>query len=143
MQKTIEMIVGGKGSEVFSIGASDSVYKALETMADKNVGALVVLDEGRLVGILSERDYARKVILLSRMSKDTRVSEIMTSDPYTVSSSATVAECMQLMTDRRIRHLPVVDDDSLTGIISIGDVVRAVIEEQEFLIHQLESYITG
>ena len=143
MQKTIEMIVGDKGREVFSIDAAASVYEALETMADKNVGALVVMDDGRLVGILSERDYARKVILLSRMSKDTRVSEIMTSDPVTVSSATTVGECMQLMTDRRIRHLPVVDDGSLTGVISIGDVVRAVIEEQEFLIHQLESYITG
>jgi CBS domain-containing protein len=143
MQKTIEMIIGAKGREVFSIDKSASVYEALETMADKNVGALVVLDSGRLVGILSERDYARKVILLSRMSKDTLVSEIMTNDPVTVSSATTVGECMQLMTDRRIRHLPVVDDGSLTGVISIGDVVRAVIEEQEFLIHQLESYITG
>jgi CBS domain-containing protein len=143
MQKTIEMIIGAKGREVFSIDVSASVYEALETMADKNVGALVVLDSGRLVGILSERDYARKVILLSRMSKDTLVSEIMTNDPVTVSSATTVGECMQLMTDRRIRHLPVVDDGSLTGVISIGDVVRAVIEEQEFLIHQLESYITG
>ena len=143
MQKTVEMIIEGKGREVFSIEATASVYEALESIADKNVGALVVMQEGSLVGILSERDYARKVILLSRGSKETLVSEIMTRDPVTVSSEGSVAECMQLMTERRIRHLPVIDDGSLAGLISIGDVVRAVIEEQEFLIHQLESYITG
>ncbi len=143
MQRTIDMIVGEKGREVWSIGPDATVYEALELMADKNIGALVVLTDGALVGVISERDYARKVILLARGSKKTLVSEIMTYDPVTISSTDTVGACMQLMTEMRIRHLPVVDDGTLTGLISIGDVVRAVIEEQKFLIDQLERYITG
>ena len=143
MTKTVANIIDHKGRDIWSTDVDATVFEALELMADKNVGALVVFSGGNLAGIVSERDYARKVILASRGSRETLVSEIMTNDPVTVSSATTVGECMQLMTDRRIRHLPVVDDGSLTGVISIGDVVRAVIEEQEFLIHQLESYITG
>jgi len=143
MQKNVGNIIDAKGRDVWSIGADVSVYEALEAMADKNVGALVVTSNGALVGILSERDYARKVVLLDRVSKNTRVSEIMTPDPVTVSRTESVTDCMQLMTDRRIRHLPVMDDGSLVGVISIGDVVRNVIEDQQFMIEQLESYIVG
>ncbi len=143
MQKTVANIIDDKGRHVWTIDATNSVYEALEMMADKNVGALVVYSEDTLAGILSERDYARKVILVSKVSKKTPVSEIMTPNPVTVEPSDTVASCMQLMTDRRIRHLPVIEDGALVGLISIGDVVRAVIEEQKFLIDQLESYITG
>jgi len=143
MQKTVANIIDDKGREIWSIDAAMSVYEALELMADKNVGALVVYDGDTFCGIMSERDYARKVILASKGSKKTPISEIMTPDPVTVEPSDTVASCMQLMTDRHFRHLPVIEDGSLVGIISIGDVVRAVIEEQKFLIDQLESYITG
>jgi CBS domain-containing protein len=142
MQKTVVNIIDDKGRDIWSIDATKSVYEALEIMADKNVGALVVYSGDTLCGILSERDYARKVILASKVSRKTPVSEIMTPDPVTVAPSDTVASCMQLMTDRRIRHLPVIDNGSLVGLISIGDVVRAVIEEQKFLIDQLERYIT-
>jgi len=143
MQKTVANIVDDKGRDIWSIDAASSVYEALEIMADKNVGALVVYSGDTFSGILSERDYARKVILASKGSRDTPVSEIMTPDPITVELSDTVASCMQLMTDERIRHLPVLDSGKLVGVISIGDVVRAVIDEQKFLIDQLESYITG
>ena len=143
MQKNVGNIIDAKGRDVWSIDADISVYEALEEMADKNVGALVVTKEGALVGIMSERDYARKIILLDRGSRETLVSEIMTPDPVTVVRSDSVGDCMQLMTDRRIRHLPVVDDGSLIGVLSIGDVVRSVIEDQQFMIDQLESYIGG
>ena len=143
MSRTVKSIVDAKGSEVWSIDADASVFEALKFMADKNIGAVIVTHAGELVGIMSERDYARKIILMSRLSKETRLSEIMTPDPMFVSPSDTVANCMQLMTDNRFRHLPVVDDGDLVGLTSIGDVVRAVIGEQQFLIDQLESYITG
>jgi len=143
MQKNVGNIIDAKGRDVWSIDAGISVYEALEAMADKNVGALVVTSDGALAGILSERDYARKIILLDRGSRETLVSEIMTPDPVTVSRSDSVGDCMQLMTDRRIRHLPVMDDGELVGVISIGDVVRSVIEDQQFMIEQLESYIVG
>jgi CBS domain-containing protein len=143
MQKTVGNIIDDKGRDIWSIDSAGSVYEALELMADKNVGALVVYTGDTFSGIVSERDYARKVILASKGSKKTPISEIMTPDPVTVAPLDTVASCMQLMTDKRIRHLPVIDEGALVGIISIGDVVRAVIEEQKFLIDQLESYITG
>lgn len=143
MSKTVQNILDDKGSDVWSIEADSSVFEALEMMADKNLGALVVMHAGDFVGIMSERDYARKIILMSRLSRETRVTEIMTPDPVCVSPTDTVANCMQLMTDNRFRHLPVLKDGKLIGLISIGDVVRAVIEEQEFLIDQLETYITG
>jgi CBS domain-containing protein len=143
VMKTVKSIVEDKGGEVWSIDADASVFDALEFMADKNIGAVIVTHAGELVGIMSERDYARKIILMSRLSKETRVSEIMTADPMVVGPLDTVSNCMQLMTDNRFRHLPVVDDGDLVGLISIGDVVRAIIDEQQFMIDQLESYITG
>ncbi|MEN8237876.1 MAG: CBS domain-containing protein [Actinomycetota bacterium] len=143
MKKTVQHIIDDKGGDVWSIDADASVFNALEFMAEKNIGAVVVTHAGELVGIVSERDYARKIILMSRMSKETPVADIMTADPVTVHPSETVVNCMQTMTDSRFRHLPVVEDGEMVGIISIGDVVRAVIDEQRFLITQLESYITG
>lgn len=143
MKKMVRNIIDDKGSDVWSIDGGASVFEALEMMADKNLGALVVTEADEFVGIMSERDYARKIILMSRMSRETTVSEIMTPDPVCVSLTDTVSNCMQLMTDNRFRHLPVLEDGKLVGLISIGDVVRAVIDEQAFLIDQLESYITG
>jgi CBS domain-containing protein len=143
MAKNVGHILQDKGSETWCVVPDASVYEALEIMADKNVGALVVVEHGRIVGILSERDYARKVILAGFGSKEMSVAEIMTPDPVTVGPDASVTECMELMTDNRFRHLPVVVDGELVGVISIGDVVLAVIAEQRFLIAQLESYITG
>jgi CBS domain-containing protein len=142
MQRTVAKLIEEKGSDVWSIVPDASVYEALEFMADKNVGALVVLEGEELVGIVSERDYARKVILLSRGSKETPVSEIMSPHPITVAPIATTGECMELMTEHRFRHLPVMHGTRVIAVISIGDVVRAVIEEQQFLIDQLENYIT-
>jgi CBS domain-containing protein len=136
-------ILDDKGTAVWSVGPENTVFDALELMADHNIGALLVLDGDDLVGILSERDYARKVILLERGSKKTRVSEIMTTEIRTVGSASTVAECMELMTEHRIRHLPVLDDDDrLAGVVSIGDVVKAMIAQQRDMITQLERYIT-
>ena len=144
MQRMVTGILDDKGSDVWSVRPGETVFDALETMAEHNIGALVVLDGGDLVGILSERDYARKVILLERGSKETLVSEIMTTDIRTVGSASTVAECMELMTEHRIRHLPVLDDaGQLAGVISIGDVVKAMIAQQRDLIADLERYITG
>ena len=143
MQRMLKGILDDKGSTVWSVGPEETVFSALETMAERNIGALVVLDGGDLVGILSERDYARKVKLLERGSKETRVSEIMTTEIRTVGLDSTVAECMESMTEYRIRHLPVLDDDGqLAGVISIGDVVRAMIAQQSDMIDQLERYIT-
>ena len=143
MQKTVAHILGHKGQDVWSVGSDMTVFDALTMMADKNIGALVVIDEGVVTGIISERDYARKVVLLGKDSQQTAVGEIMTSDPITVTSETTVAGCMELMTDNRFRHLPVLDGTELIGVVSIGDVVNAVIEEQTFLIDQLEGYITS
>jgi CBS domain-containing protein len=143
MQRMLAGILEDKGSDVWSVGPDETVFSALETMAERNIGALLVLDGDDLVGILSERDYARKVRLLERGSKETRVSEIMTTKIRTVGSASTVADCMELMTEYRIRHLPVLDDDGqLAGMISIGDVVKAMIAQQRDLIDQLERYIT-
>lgn len=140
---TVAQLVQEKGSAVWSIAPDATVYDALTLMAEKNVGALVVLEHKRVVGILSERDYARKVILKGKFSKDTLVREIMTDKVYFVPPEQTIEECMALMTAEHIRHLPVLVDDQLVGVISIGDVVRVVISEKEFLIQQLEHYITG
>lgn len=142
MAKNVAHLIDDKGSDVWHVAPGSTVYEALEIMAHRNVGALVVLDSAVLMGIVSERDYARKVILVDRGSRETLVREIMTSDPITVSRSTSVTECMEIMTDNRFRHLPVVEDGRVCGIVSIGDVVRAVIEEQRFLIDQLEGYIT-
>lgn len=140
---TARDILRAKGPQVWSISPDATVFSALELMAEKNIGALVVLDGESLAGIFSERDYARKVILKGKASKETSVREIMTSEVTTVRPSQSVDECMALMTDKRVRHLPVFEGDKLVGLISIGDVVKAVISEREFTIKQLESYITG
>ena len=143
MQKTVGQLLDAKGAEVYTIGPDATVYEALRRLADKNVGALVVVDGRRVCGIISERDYARKITLLDRESRDTKVSEIMTSDVKTITRDRTISECMTTITERHIRHLPVVEDDELVGLISVGDVVKAVIAEQAFLISQLEQYITS
>ena len=139
--KTLKQLLGAKGSQVFSIRPDAKVIEALQMMAQKDVGALVVTDGDELVGILSERDYARKVILQGRSSNDVPVREIMTSGVITVDPSVTVEECMALVTRKRIRHLPVCEHGALIGVVSIGDLVKEVIAEQEQTIKQLESYI--
>lgn len=139
--KTVASILADKGSEVFSISPTASVLEALQLLADKDVGAVIVVDDGRLVGILSERDYARKVRLMSRSSAETKVSEIMTPEVHTVEPTATVESCMELMTEHRFRHLPVVEGEELRGVISIGDVVAAMITELRSLVSQLDAYI--
>ena len=141
--KTVSQLLQTKGQEIWSIGPETLVIEALKLMAEKGIGALVVLEAGQVVGIVSERDYARKVSLQGKSSRTTSVREIMTEKVVFVRPEQTVADCMALMTNKRIRHLPVMENDRLIGVISIGDVVKAVISEQEFMIEQLESYITG
>jgi CBS domain-containing protein len=139
----VREILNEKGNEIWSISPDATVFDALVLMAEKNCGALVVLEGEKLVGIFSERDYARKIILKGKASKETFVEEIMSSELTCIHPRQSVEECMSLMTDKRIRHLPVVDDEKLVGLISIGDVVKAIISDKEFLIKQLENYITG
>ncbi len=141
--KTVRQLLENKGHEIVSAKPDTSVYDALEIMAEHNIGALLVQDAGDLVGIFSERDYARKVVLKGKSSRGTVLGEIMSRKVACVRTDQTIEECMALMTDKRIRHLPVLEDDQLVGVISIGDVVKVVISEQEFLISQLENYITG
>jgi CBS domain-containing protein len=141
--KTVKEILDSKGHEVWAVGPDATVFEALELMARKNIGAVLVVEETKLVGILSERDYARKVILKGKASRDTAVREIMTEVVFSVHLEYSVGQCMALMTDKHVRHLPVFDGDQLVGLISIGDVVKAIISEQEFTIEQLEGYITG
>lgn len=140
---TARKLLEGKGSAVHTVIAGASVFEALKVMAEKNVGALVVMEGERLAGIFSERDYARKVVLKNKFSRDTLVRDIMTSNPILVTFDTEVRECMRLMTDHQVRHLPVVDDDRLAGIISIGDVVKWIIEDQADSIQFLERYIKG
>lgn len=139
--KTVRQLLAVKGSTVHSVAPDARVYEALRLMAEKEVGALVVLEGGTLVGILSERDYARKVILHGKSSHDIPVRGIMTENVVTVHPGQTVDQCMALMTERRIRHLPVLDNGRLVGLVSIGDLVKEVIAEQEQMIRQLETYI--
>ncbi len=141
--KTVKEILDAKGHEVLSINSEDTVYNALKLMADKNVGALVVLDQGKLKGLISERDYARKVTLQGRSSPDTKVEDVMTKRVVCTNLKHTAEECMALMTDKRVRHLPVVQDDQVLGLVSIGDLVKAIISHQKFIIEQLENYITS
>ncbi|MGZ5116775.1 MAG: CBS domain-containing protein [Burkholderiales bacterium] len=139
--KSLKQLLSAKGSHVHFIHPGAKVIVALQLMAQKDVGALLVMDGSRVVGIMSERDYARKVILHGKSSQDIAVRDIMTSGVVTVDPSKTVEDCMSLMTQRRIRHLPVCEGDKLVGIVSIGDLVKEVIAEQEQTIKQLESYI--
>lgn len=140
----VSKLLADKGHELFRLRPEDPVIDAIQLMADKSVGALLVMEGDRLVGILSERDYARKVILKGRSSKDTPISAIMTPAPLvTVSPQSRTKECMRLMTDRRIRHLPVVDGDKVVGMLSIGDLVRSIIEGLEGEVEHLKQYIAG
>ena len=141
--KTVNQLLEGKGENVWSANPQMTVYEALEMMSEKNVGALVVLEGEKLVGIFSERDYARKVILKGKSPMDTLVGDIMSRKVTCVRRDQSIEDCMALMTDKRVRHLPVLQDNRVVGIISIGDVVKDIISEQEFIIEQLENYITG
>jgi CBS domain-containing protein len=140
---TTRHLLERKGSQVYSIRPEDHVINAIQLMADRHVGALLVMRGAELVGIVSERDYARKVILLGRSSAETRVSEIMSSPVTTVTPANTVNECMKIVTEQRVRHLPVVEHGVVLGVVSIGDLVKAVIEDQQQQIEQLERYITS
>lgn len=141
--KLVKHLLDNKGRHIISIGPEDSVLDAIKLMAEKSIGSLVVMQDDKLLGILSERDYARKVIIKGRSSETTPVAEIMTGDVITTSSSQTVNECMNLMTEKKIRHLPVVEDNNVIGMISIGDLVEAIISDQQEEIEQLEHYISG
>jgi CBS domain-containing protein len=141
--KTVKQLLESKAPGVVTIAPEASVFEALELMADKDIGAVVVTHNSRVIGIMSERDYARKVILHNRSSKEIPVAQIMTEKVVYVRPTQTVDECMALMTDKHIRHLPVLDGERLIGVLSIGDLVRATISEQDFVIKQLENYITS
>ncbi len=140
---TVRDMLRTKGYDIWSIAPDATVYDALTLMAEKNIGAVLVMDADNLVGILSERDYARKVALQGKTAPDTSAREIMTDRVICVRPEETAEECMAVMTDKKVRHLPVLEDDQLIGVISIGDVVKAIIPEQEFIIEQLEHYIRG
>jgi CBS domain-containing protein len=140
---SIGAILAHKGSAVWSVAANATVYDAIQLMAEKNVGALPVLENGSLVGIISERDYTRKVILKGKSSKETPVRDIMTPDPITSHPGDSVSECMHVMTDKRVRHLPVIEEGKMVGLVSIGDLVRRIISAQSATIDNLEKYITG
>ena len=140
---TVRQLLERKGKDVFSVAPETLVFDAIQLMAEKGIGALLVLDKGELVGILSERDYARKVILKGRSSRETPVKDIMTEKVLYVKPERTLEECMALMTEKRIRHLPVLENERLIGVFSSGDVIKAMVSEQEFIIEQLESYIKG
>jgi CBS domain-containing protein len=142
MIKTIREILDNKGHQIWSVSPDTKIFEALQLMAEKNIGALVVLDGDKLVGIISERDYARKVALKGKTSKETPVRDIMTPKVLYVSPEKTAEDCMALMIEKRIRHLPVYEQDKLIGVVSIGDVVKAVIEEKKIAIEHLENYIT-
>ncbi|MNM59086.1 Arabinose 5-phosphate isomerase KdsD [compost metagenome] len=140
---TVRQLLGAKSPEIHAVTPDAAVVQAIRLMAEKGIGAVLVMDGRRLVGILSERDYARKVVLKDRSSATTAVHEIMTSELVTVAPTVTVEQCLELVTNRRIRHLPVMDGDEVVGVISIGDLVKAVIEQQRIELGQLQQYITG
>ncbi len=140
---TVRQLLEAKGRDIWTISPDNTVYEALKLMADKNVGALVVMEGNRMVGIFSERDYARKVVLHGKFSREILVSGIMTREVYSVTPEHTIKECMAVMTQGRVRHLPVLVGEELAGVISIGDVVKALLSEQDFMIAQLESFIGG
>ena len=139
----VRNILHNKGNAIFSVDPSTMVYRAIELMCEKNIGGLLIVEDEKLVSIFTERDYARKLILKGKSSKDTPIRDLMTSNLVTVTPDTSIDDCMRVMTGRKIRHLPVLDNDHLVGIISIGDVVRFVIEEQKSIIEHLEHYITG
>lgn len=141
--ETIGQLLDRKGREIWSIGPDASVYESIAMMADKGVGALVVMDGERLVGIISERDYARKVVLKDRSSRETTISEIMTTELVHGRPGQSVQEGLSIMTEKRIRHLPIMNGDELVGVVSIGDLVKEIIAEQQQMISQLEQYISG
>lgn len=143
MQTTVRQLVGRKGSNIWSTEPDAIVFGALKIMAEKEIGSLLVFEDDQLAGIFSERDYARKVILKGKSSHETKVREIMTENVVCVRPDQSMADCMALMTDKHVRHLPVLDNNEIIGVISIGDVVKEIISEQEFVIGQLENYITG
>ncbi len=141
--KTINDVLRDKGRSVWTIDADASVLDALKLMADKEIGALMVIESGQLAGVISERDYARKVVLHGKSSRETPVREIMTRKVLYVKPEQTVEECMALMTEKHVRHMPVLDGDQMIGVVSIGDIVKSVISEQQFMISHLENYIRG
>jgi len=143
MTSVAEILKSKPGAQVYSVAPSDTVLTALRLMADKGIGALLVMEQGRIAGIFTERDYARKMVLLGRSSGDTPVSEVMTRAVRFVHSAQSSEQCMALMTENRLRHLPVVDGERVVGLVSIGDLVKNVISEQQFIIAQMEQYITG
>ena len=140
---TVRNILQTKGNAVYTVSPETSVYEALEELENNNLGSLVVVDNGKLIGIFTERDYARKVILKGRSSKETHVRDIMTERPLFVTPDSTIEACMQLMSSKFIRHLPVLDNDQLVGVISIGDLVKFIINEKDFIIENLEHYIVS
>ena len=140
---TVRHLLQGKGNQVWTVTPQTTVYEALQLMATKNCGAVVVVDGARVAGIFTERDYSRKVVLQGRTSKTTAVGELMTTEVLYINPDVTMEECMALMTQKRTRHLPVLEHDQLAGLVSIGDVVKAVISDREFTIRELERYITG
>jgi CBS domain-containing protein len=143
MNTSVRHLLQKKGHDVWQTSPEATVYEALEFMAEKDIGALLVFEGDQLTGIISERDYARMAVSQGKTSKNTNVSEVMTEQVVCIQASQTVADCMALMTDKRIRHLPVLEDEKVSGVITIGDVVKEIISEQEFVIEQLENYITG
>lgn len=140
---TVSIVLGHKGSTVHAVPPNISVYEALEVMADKKIGALLVMEAGRLLGILSERDYARKIILQGRSSRETRVDDVMTTPAVTVTREYTVEDCMRVMTEHRVRHLPVMIGDDVFGVVSLGDLVAWTIRAHEETIEHLKAYIAG
>ena len=143
MTTVVQILQSKPDKTVYTIAPGASVFDAVKLMAEKNIGALPVVEGGKIVGVITERDYARKIVLMARSSKETRVREVMTSQVMYVRPSQTSEECMALMTENRVRHLPVMDQGRLTGLVSIGDLVKDVIAEQKFIIEQLEHYIAG
>jgi CBS domain-containing protein len=143
LSDNIRSILADKGTLIFSVSPSSPVYDAIETMSDRHIGALLVMSGSELVGIFTERDYARKLILQGKSSKDTTVAEVMTPDPLTVAPEDSIDHCMHLMTENRVRHLPVMESGQVVGVVSIGDLVKAIISAHEATIAQLHSYIAG
>ena len=140
---TIAQLLNAKGDQIWSVEPKATIFEALEIMSEKEIGALLVMEDGKLTGIFSERDYARKVILKGKSSKETPVGELMTKKVFYIDSQNTINDCMAMMTAKRIRHVPVIEDNQVVGIVTIGDVVNQIISEQEVTINHLENYITG